>query len=112
MRVRAALAAGMGLAGTLYVSRDVPAVRTARLVAKRLPSVGWDAVYVGRILQQYRRASREGEGSRAAAHARGAELVVELCERNGGVYIKLGQMVAVLHHLVPDQCKGSRADLT
>ena len=113
-RGRAALVAGLGLAGSLYATRDVPGVRTARLVAKRLPSVWRDAVYLGRIWYLYRQASSGSAGSSAGAagppipdlavaHACGAELVVELCERNGGVYIKLGQMIAVLQHLVPEQ---------
>ena len=37
----------------------------------------------------------------AAAHARGAARLRDLCHANGGMYVKLGQHVATLDHLLP-----------
>lgn len=35
------------------------------------------------------------------AHKRGARRLLELCERNGGLYIKLGQHLAQLEYVIP-----------
>lgn len=35
-------------------------------------------------------------------HARGAQRLLNLCFSNGGIYIKLGQHIAMLDHLLPD----------
>ena len=38
----------------------------------------------------------------AACHDRGAQRLLQLCFSNGGIYIKLGQHIAMLDHLLPD----------
>ena len=37
----------------------------------------------------------------AACHDRGAQRLLQLCFANGGIYIKLGQHIAMLDHLLP-----------
>eukprot|EP00955_Chlamydomonas_euryale_P041455 351985-Chlamydomonas_euryale.AAC.1 len=47
----------------------------------------------------------EGPARRAeleAAHARGANRLLHLCFANGGIYIKLGQHIGQLDHLLPE----------
>jgi aarF domain-containing kinase len=41
------------------------------------------------------------EAVRSGCHQRGADRLVALCFRNGGVYIKLGQHIGMLDHLLP-----------
>lgn len=68
------------------------------------------AVAAGRIVLDYKLTAREskGYGSEAAhaalvaAHARGGETLRKLCEQNGGLYIKIGQHIALLDYLVPE----------
>ncbi|KAK9846458.1 hypothetical protein WJX81_004311 [Elliptochloris bilobata] len=43
------------------------------------------------------------ETQRTACHARGAERLQRLCFANGGVYVKLGQHIAQLDHLMPKE---------
>ncbi|KAJ8906329.1 hypothetical protein NDN08_002822 [Rhodosorus marinus] len=40
---------------------------------------------------------------RNLAHERGARRLLELCEKNGGLYIKFGQHLAQLDHVIPAQ---------
>ena len=42
-------------------------------------------------------------GNNHELHQRGAERILKIAERNGGVYIKLGQHVSSLVYLVPDE---------
>lgn len=45
----------------------------------------------------------ELEAAKEAADARGADRLLALCRANGGIYIKLGQHIAMLDHLLPPQ---------
>jgi aarF domain-containing kinase len=52
------------------------------------------------------------EAERAACHQRGADRLLWLCRANGGIYIKLGQHVGMLDHLLPaEYCGTMRAHL-
>ena len=42
------------------------------------------------------------EDAIAACHDRGAQRLLQLCFQNGGIYIKLGQHIAMLDHLLPE----------
>lgn len=48
-------------------------------------------------------ASEEYAKARSAVHLRSAERLLRLCCVNGGVFIKVGQHVAALDYLVPDE---------
>eukprot|EP00041_Stephanoeca_diplocostata_P024745 m.635872 g.635872 ORF g.635872 m.635872 type:complete len:612 (+) comp22587_c0_seq20:529-2364(+) len=48
----------------------------------------------------YRKAQKD-DVPLSSIHERGAELLAEVCRKNGGIYIKIGQMVGVLEHIVP-----------
>jgi aarF domain-containing kinase len=39
----------------------------------------------------------------AACHQRGADRLLQLCFKNGGIYTKLGQHVGQLDHLLPEE---------
>lgn len=43
------------------------------------------------------------EGMKRAAHTYGAELVLDLCRRNGGMFIKIGQHASSLKPAIPDE---------
>lgn len=45
----------------------------------------------------------EGESSKSRLHRRAANRLLELCRRNGGVYIKVGQHLANLDYLIPSE---------
>ena len=45
--------------------------------------------------EEYQRAIEE-------CHVRGAQRLLDLCFKNGGIYIKLGQHIAMLDHLIPE----------
>ncbi|XP_051121806.1 putative ABC1 protein At2g40090 [Andrographis paniculata] len=47
--------------------------------------------------------SIEREKIKHEVHTRGAQKLQELCFKNGGIYIKLGQHVSQLEYLVPDE---------
>ncbi|CAG0881626.1 unnamed protein product [Cyprideis torosa] len=40
---------------------------------------------------------------RSNVHQRSADRLLDMCRRNGGVYIKVGQHVAAMEHLLPDE---------
>ncbi|CAG0906463.1 unnamed protein product, partial [Cyprideis torosa] len=40
---------------------------------------------------------------RSNVHKRSADRLLNMCRRNGGVYIKVGQHVAAMEHLLPDE---------
>ena len=44
----------------------------------------------------------EYEKRKEECHARGADRLLKLCFSNGGIYIKLGQHIAMLDHLLPE----------
>jgi len=66
--------------------------------------VGRCAVAASKIVLDYRATARASTDASAlaAAHARGGETLRAVCEANGGVYIKIGQHIALLDYLVPE----------
>ncbi|KAI6237262.1 Protein kinase domain-containing protein [Aphelenchoides besseyi] len=49
------------------------------------------------------RTSEEYRQRLRAAHLRGAHRILKLCQNNGGVFIKVGQHIASLQYLLPDE---------
>jgi predicted unusual protein kinase regulating ubiquinone biosynthesis (AarF/ABC1/UbiB family) len=47
--------------------------------------------------------SKEGRSSKSHLHRRSAERILRLCRENGGVYIKVGQHLANLDYLIPQE---------
>jgi predicted unusual protein kinase regulating ubiquinone biosynthesis (AarF/ABC1/UbiB family) len=47
--------------------------------------------------------SMEGESAKSRLHRKGAKRLLELCMKNGGVYIKVGQHLANLDYLIPQE---------
>uniref|UniRef100_A0A7E4UUU0 ABC1 domain-containing protein n=1 Tax=Panagrellus redivivus TaxID=6233 RepID=A0A7E4UUU0_PANRE len=47
--------------------------------------------------------SEEYATAMKGAHQRGADRILDLCKANGGVFIKVGQHVAALQYLLPDE---------
>jgi hypothetical protein len=47
--------------------------------------------------------SMEGESAKSRLHRKAAKRLLELCRKNGGVYIKLGQHLANLDYLIPHE---------
>lgn len=47
--------------------------------------------------------SKERERVKHEVHTRSAHKLVELCFRNGGIYIKLGQLIGQLEYLLPEE---------
>ncbi|WPT16693.1 Putative ABC1 protein [Picochlorum sp. SENEW3] len=85
----------------------LPSVST--LVFRMPVRLGRDAYCAGSILMDYMWSLRGLDGTSEAygqemeaCHARGAQRLLQLCFSHGGIYIKLGQHVAMLDHLVPD----------
>ncbi len=60
-----------------------------------------DAFTAGLMVATYLRESRQDTPDWSAAHSRAAQRLLVLCAANRGVYIKLGQHVAMLEHLLP-----------
>lgn len=47
--------------------------------------------------------SMEGESGKSRLHRKAAKRILELCRKNGGVYIKVGQHLANLDYLIPQE---------
>lgn len=45
----------------------------------------------------------EREEAKRRCHQRGANRLLEVCFKNGGIYIKLGQHIGMLDHLLPSE---------
>jgi aarF domain-containing kinase len=55
---------------------------------------------------QYTLHGLEGEAleeAKTQCHQRGADRLLQLCMKNGGIYIKLGQHIAMLDYLLPEE---------
>lgn len=90
--------------GFLSVSSDSPP--QAVIIPLRLAR---DAVCAISIIRDYQLTlkdkpigSDERESALADCHARGAQRLLDLCMANRGIYIKLGQHVGQLDHLLPE----------
>ncbi|KAI6223697.1 ABC1 domain-containing protein [Aphelenchoides fujianensis] len=73
----------------------------------RFSRAGWTAV---EMIADYKwqmtgtdRESEEYKKRLSGCHQRGAERILELCRKNGGVFIKVGQHIASLQYLIPDE---------
>lgn len=78
----------------------------ALAVSPRIARTAWAAAATAAdykwSLHGIAKGTAERDAALAGCHERGAERVAGACERNGGVYIKLGQHVAQLDHLLPE----------
>lgn len=91
--------AGSGSEGTIKISAMI-----------KLPGrLGRDVYCAGGILLDYlwslkglEPGSKMYERVIEECHSRGAQRLLNLCFSNGGIYIKLGQHIAMLDHLLPD----------
>lgn len=105
----AATAAGGGAGAALITSSDDPAsaLKLSTTVPIRLLR---DSVTAATIAFDYQyslwglpEGSPERTRVKHEVHIRGARKLQELCFRNGGVYIKLGQHISQLEYLVPEE---------
>ncbi|KAM3309022.1 putative ABC1 protein isoform X2 [Capsicum chacoense] len=105
----ATTALGGGAAAATIASSDDPAMalKLCTIVPLRLCR---DSVTAATIAFDYEYSLRglpEGSTERAKAkhevHMRGARRLEELCFRNGGIYIKLGQHLGQLEYLIPEE---------
>ncbi|KAK6786416.1 hypothetical protein RDI58_014941 [Solanum bulbocastanum] len=105
----ATTALGGGAAAVTIASSDDPAM--ALKLCTNVPlRLYRDSVTAATIAFDYEYSLRglpEGSAERAKAkhevHMRGARRLEELCFRNGGIYIKLGQHLGQLEYLVPEE---------
>lgn len=105
----ASTALGGGAAAATIASSDDPAMalKLCTIVPLRLYR---DSITAATIAFDYEYSLwglPEGSAERTKAkhevHMRGARRLEELCFRNGGIYIKLGQHLGQLEYLVPDE---------
>lgn len=79
---------------------------TDRPMCHALVRVGRCVLTAGSIVADYRalppRGSAGADAAMRAAHERGGRALLALCEANGGIYVKIGQHIALLDYLVPD----------
>ncbi|KAL6782666.1 hypothetical protein ACKKBG_A07645 [Auxenochlorella protothecoides x Auxenochlorella symbiontica] len=102
-RLLLAVPAGVGLGGLALSEDPGYLLYNASAIPLRL---GRDVVAAGLTYADYAWSLYGMEGSQREAvlhscHQRGANRLLDLCFSNGGIYIKLGQHVAMLDHLVP-----------
>ncbi|KAJ1383382.1 UbiB domain [Sesbania bispinosa] len=104
-----ASAVGGGAAAALIATSDDPetALKLSTTVPRRLLR---DAVTAATIAFDYEyslwglpEGSSERENIKHEVHLRSAQKLQELCFKNGGVYIKLGQHLGQLEYLVPQE---------
>ncbi|CAL0320319.1 unnamed protein product [Lupinus luteus] len=102
-------AVGGGTTAALIASSDDPktALKLATTVPRRLFR---DAVTAANIAFDYEyslwgvpEGSTEWEKIKHEVHLRSAQKLQELCFKNGGIYIKLGQHLGQLEYLVPEE---------
>lgn len=79
---------------------DVPLLWVVSEASDRLIR---DAVVVVRIMADYWAEGRRADPDWRACHERSARRILHLCEVNRGIYIKLGQHVAQLEYLLPEE---------
>ncbi len=87
----------------------LPLPNVSTLICRMPIRLGRDAYCAGSTLADYLWSLRGLDATTEAyrremeaCHARGAQRLLQLCFSHGGIYIKLGQHVAMLDHLVPD----------
>mmetsp|Transcript_3442 Transcript_3442/g.9893 ORF Transcript_3442/g.9893 Transcript_3442/m.9893 type:complete len:315 (+) Transcript_3442:314-1258(+) len=108
---RRLLAVGAGVPAVAAVAWAVPQERPlqALRMASEIPvRLGRDVLTAAAIVADYKRslpssASEEYEEQLHKCHQRGANRLMNLCFKNGGIYIKLGQHIGQLDHLLPKE---------
>lgn len=91
------------------VASPVPGMKISAMM--KLPGrLGRDVACAGGILVDYLWSlqgldpgGKAYEHAIEECHARGAQRLLNLCFSNGGIYIKLGQHIAMLDHLLPEK---------
>ena len=95
--------AGLGV----YVS-TLEDAKTVAFYSAVLPvRLARDAYCAGSMVLDYTWSLRSKHGEeyeleKERCHERGAQKLLDLCFANGGIYIKLGQHIAMLDHMLPD----------
>ncbi|KAI3430556.1 hypothetical protein D9Q98_005149 [Chlorella vulgaris] len=103
---RVLLGSGLGLGAWAAVADEPKRVAySAAMVPLRL---GRDVVTAAAMLADYSYSLHGLEGAareeaKKACHQRGADRLLSCCFKNGGVYIKLGQHIGMLDHLLPSE---------
>ncbi|KAK9153512.1 hypothetical protein Sjap_000992 [Stephania japonica] len=102
-------ALGGGAAAAAISTSDNPAtaLKVCTTVPLRLVRDSFTAAAIAFDYEYSLLGLAEGSAERAEVkrecHRRGAERLRELCFRNGGIYIKLGQHIGQLEYLVPEE---------
>ncbi|GJN23649.1 hypothetical protein PR202_gb11314 [Eleusine coracana subsp. coracana] len=105
----AALSLGAGAGAVSIASSEDPAA-TLKVCAHLPPRLLRDSVTAATIAADYswslwglERGTPAYLAAKHDAHLRSANRLQELCFRNGGIYIKLGQHIAQLEYVVPEE---------
>ncbi|KAL4448834.1 hypothetical protein ABPG77_007551 [Micractinium sp. CCAP 211/92] len=105
-RVAAVTGVGaLGLGSFALVDEPLQVAYGAAMVPVRL---GRDVVAAVSMLADYALTLRgldgeELEEAKRGCHQRGANRLLDVCFKNGGIYIKLGQHIGMLDHLLPSE---------
>lgn len=62
-----------------------------------------DVYIAAKIIREYWLISKSGQADWSGTHQAAADLVLQLCKVNKGIYIKLGQHIGQLDYLLPEQ---------
>ncbi|KAI8470915.1 MAG: ABC1 family-domain-containing protein [Monoraphidium minutum] len=98
----------LGFGGLVVAAQFEDVTTNARLAALAAVRLGRDVAAAAAVAADYKTslaaAPPSGPARQAAlsaCHQRGADRLLALCFKNGGIYTKLGQHLAQLDHLVP-----------
>nr|CAB3498961.1 unnamed protein product [Digitaria exilis] len=105
----AALSLGAGAVAVAVASTEDPAT-TLKVCAHLPPRLLRDSVTAATIALDYKWSllglepgTPAWQSAKHKTHLRSANRLQELCFRNGGIYIKLGQHIAQLEYVVPEE---------
>ncbi|RCV41354.1 hypothetical protein SETIT_9G129000v2 [Setaria italica] len=105
----AALSLGAGAGAVAVASTEDPAA-TLKVCAHLPPRLLRDSVTAATVALDYKWSlfglepgTPAWQSAKHDAHLRSANRLQELCFRNGGIYIKLGQHIAQLEYVVPEE---------
>nr|CAB3493594.1 unnamed protein product [Digitaria exilis] len=105
----AALSLGAGAGAVAVASTEDPAA-TLKVCAHLPPRLLRDSVTAATIALDYKWSllglepgTPAWQSAKHETHLRSANRLQELCFRNGGIYIKLGQHIAQLEYVVPEE---------
>lgn len=68
-------------------------------------------VELSKVSKEIERMASYQSSFNSKIHLRNAERLRRMCEENGGIYIKLGQIVAMLSYVIPDEYHHSLSNL-